>query len=753
MELIAKVTSVIYSNHSNGFYIFKAKFNDTSEFDDYPDLLDKNDNISVRGQFFGVKIEPGVKVSIKGSVDKHPKYGYQIHALSCNIIPDSGKIGVVKYLVSNVKSIGPITAEKLYDFFGEDLINVLNDSPERISEAGFLNKSQISSIIAEWSNSNCNRSVVIFLTDNGLNTKQVKSFLSSFRIDSGTLELIKKNPYILFDVNGIGFGSIDRIALNLGFDVLNESRIKCMILHSINEVNFQNGNMFTDSDTIKNYINSKFFTDSNLPSTVFYDALKALEVDDKIKYYNTSDGRRCLYISSDFEYENGASSFLAKLIGSPNFSKEQVESSINKYEAENDIILSDQQKSAFHMLSEHKVCVITGYPGTGKTLLISAIVKMLKYNSIDFSLMSPTGIAAKRISQVTGVPATTIHRGLGYNPISDTWMFNQDNRFQSSVVIIDEMSMIDARLFHTLLKSLSENTTLVMVGDDAQLPSVGSGSVLSQLIELGKDNIIGHVKLTDIYRQQKLSSIITTAHSILKNEPIDIKIDSQSEITYIPCNKESILGHITNLASVLFEKKRNFQVIAPMYNGINGVNNLNENLREILNTDFEYESPKVKIGEVDIYIGDRVMIVKNDYQNGVYNGDVGKVTNISLKDDKITIKVFNWYDSENNSYHDKTIEFNIAESRDKLKVAYAVTVHKVQGQEYDYVVMPMTYSYGVMLYKNLVYTALTRAKKKVFMIGELDAFRVAASIDKDSRRNTNLCELTKVSITKKVNES
>jgi exodeoxyribonuclease V alpha subunit len=338
---------------------------------------------------------------------------------------------------------------------------------------------------------------------------------------------------------------------------------------------------------------------------------------------------------------------------------------------------------------------------------------------------------------VTGKSASTIHRALGFKK-DGTWEFHSGNKYSSDAVIIDEMSMVDASTFHHLVTSLPETTVIVMVGDPNQIPSVGAGYVLHNLMNCQD---VPHVSLKKIYRQGRTSDIIVVAHSILTGDPIDTSFNKDSEFVFLPFPKGEVVAEVCKLASALKERGKNFQVVAPMYDGDLGVNNLNQELRDVLNPGcFDRKAPFVKSGETDLYEGDRVMVVKNNYDRMIFNGDVGKIVKISLRDDEVDVKVFDWFDHESPvpRYVDKVMTFKVEEARQILKVAYACTTHKVQGQEFDYVLMPMTSQYGIMLYQNLVYTAVTRAKKKVFVFGDPNAFMYAARNNRETVRNSRL---------------
>jgi exodeoxyribonuclease V alpha subunit len=452
----------------------------------------------------------------------------------------------------------------------------------------------------------------------------------------------------------------------------------------------------------------------------------------------------CIYLSHQFKYEAGIANSLSSVLVSPALVVNGLEGIISDFEKRHNIALSDEQKQALLMIQQSRGCVITGFPGTGKTTIISAFVHIFEECKLNYVLLSPTGIAAKRLSQVTNRPASTIHRALGYKK-DGTWEFHSGNKYCVDAIIIDEMSMVDSATFYSLVSALLPTTQIIMVGDPAQLPSVNSGSVLSNL---SNTKVLPHVSLTKIYRQGKTSDIITVAHSILKNEDVSFGFDKDSEFIVLPMPQSDVLPEVKKLCVRLRDLRKNFQVIAPMYDGSLGVNSLNMELRAVLNSiPEEQRKSHIKNFDVGLCEGDRVMVIKNDYERFIYNGDVGKIHSIDLKADQVEVKIFNWIDnsSTGSKFTDHIFTFSVEEAKNMLRVAYACTAHKVQGQEFDYVVLPMTNQYGAMLYKNLIYTAITRARKKVFVIGDVSALNRGISSIRDLNRNSNLSKFVDTS--------
>ena len=727
-NITVKIVAVVFSNKNNGFHVLKVKREDGTL-------------IRVCGAFPGISISTGLKASFAGRHETHPSYGPQFTASTCEIIPEAGRSGIITYITSNVNSIGLITASKLYDYFGDDLVSILDKDPERIRSLPFLTKKQADAIVEEWSSVSESRNSSIYLSNLGLSGNQIKSVYTKF--GSRTRELIAKDPYIISQCSGVGFVTADQAARRLSIGVDDSRRVKAVIYHAVSELCNSDGHMYVHSSQMLEYINRRLFKKNGIESfshgdfiteSQFYPALKTLVDSNELVCQDDK-----YYLSQNWEYENNIAKHIAKSLALEPHKFNDLDVFLDSYEESNKIKFSDDQRSAFGLLNQSRVIAISGYPGTGKTTLISAFVKLFEKYNFDFSLMSPTGIAAKRLSQVTGRLGTTIHRALGYKK-DGTWEFHSGNKFTADAIIIDEMSMVDSATFYNLLSAIKSSTILVMVGDSAQLPSVGAGYVFNNLLEC-RD--LPHVSLARIYRQGKTSDIVTVAHSILNGTLVDFSHQPESEFIFFNMPENKIVNEICSLTQKLKELGRNFQVISPMHDGELGVNNLNQELRDILNPDHGGKNSYIKSGETGLYEGDRVMVVKNNYDKMVFNGDVGKIVRINIKNDEVDVKVFGWFDQESSTprYIDKVITFTVEESRTMLKVAYACTAHKVQGQEFDYVIMPMTHQYGIMLYRNLVYTAITRAKKKVFIFGNPSAFLSAASNIRETIRNSQLKDL------------
>lgn len=734
-KITAKISGVVFSNKENGFYILKA----------IPD--GKKSNMTIKGTFPGSTLGVGLKSKFSGKWVTHATYGKQFMASTCEVIPENGKSGVVTYLMHNVFSIGPITADKLYDHFGDDLISILDNESERLKEAQFLTKPQLDNLIKEWTESSEKRTSAIFLGDLGIGSAQIKTIFLKFGPDAK--KIITENPYCLAECAGVGFATADQAARKLGIGVDDPRRLKAMIIAALYDLSMGDGHVYADSNQIKSQIQKMFRRNSldafshgeEVPDSKYYVCLTELEEDKQI---HIEDG--AIYSSVNWAYESSVAEHLSKILNQPPKDLGDLEECMNEFEEFREIKLSDDQKTAFLQLHNSRVCAISGYPGTGKTLLMSLFVHLFEKNRLDYKLMSPTGIAAKRLSQLTGKPAFTIHRALGCGH-DGSWEFNRSNKYMVDAVVLDETSMVDNATFYRLVSALPETTILILVGDAAQLPSVGAGQVLDSLLNCAS---VPHTRLTHIYRQADHSGIIDAAHQILNGENVNTKFDKDSDFVCLRFKPNETMKELCKITREMKVRDRNFQVIAPVYNGELGVNNLNKELRDVLNDNFigrdNYSGskiPRIKQGDSDIFEGDRVMVVKNDYTRMIFNGDIGKVERILIKKNAVEVKIFDWFDQESSPsrYIDKVFSFSFDEAKIMLKVAYACTAHRSQGQEFDYILLPMTMEYRNMLYRNLVYTAITRAKKKVFLFGDMRAFSLAVSNDKETSRNTKLSHL------------
>ncbi len=725
MIVTGTVKKVLFCSEQESMYIFKVDTGSTI--------------VACSGITFGTKITPGMSVTVTGELFDHPRYGQQVKIDDVSVEIKTTEKGICSYLTSTVKSIGPITAKKLYSHFGEKLIDILDNNIDIIDSVDFLSVQQKHCIRNEWSHSKNDKSLVVFLKGIGLSFNQIKSVISYFKCIDTLKDKIEKDPYILMDVGTIPFNVVDVAAINILKNADSDERMKYIILHAIKSKIQQSGDVFVVQSEMKSVVEMTMRDmvspswGKYIPDHIYYKSLAELESLGKIHTNELN-----VYTGPSWKYEYEAANSIADIIASGETNKfPNIESVVDEFEQKNNIKLSPEQRKALLSINEYTVSVITGYPGTGKTLLTSAIVFIFEKFNINYTLLSPTGIAAKNLTSVTSRQASTIHRAFGYK--DGEWSFNKTNKYIVDAVIVDEVSMVCSETLYRLVTALDKNTIVVFIGDDEQLPSVGAGCVLSSLM---KSSMINVTKLTKIYRQGRMSDIIKVSHDIILNNKIDLSYNEKSEFLFFGCDDSKVRESIESAVKSLFLKGADFQVISPMYKGSAGIDELNTHLRPILNKSFyDDDVQKVKNGDQFFYEGDRVIVIKNDYEKMVYNGDSGKIQRISTKDDEIVVKVFNWFNSEKNSYMDMSFSFTMKEAREKLKVAFAVSVHRMQGMAYDYILFPVISEHRSMLYRNLIYTAITRARKKVFVFGNKGAFSYGISNEKENERHSDLSDL------------
>lgn len=721
-KLKGKVTRIFFHEPSSDFYIISLKVGDDSK--------------KAKGYFTSVKLAVGLELEMEGTWEFSKKYGQTFVAQKSEEVLSTTD-SIERYLIDNVKSIGPITASRIVDVFGKDTLDIFDSHPEKIESLPFLNKNQAQALLKEWNESNLYRSTAIALMNCGVPTSAVKRIYSKF--GDSTLDLVYKNPYILSSVKGIGFMKSDSIALKLGTKPDSSYRISAILEYSLTKAAAGSGHLFLPTPSMKNVVNSLLESEGLIPvgreitDKDISDALKSLSLERRVHV----DGERT-YLERNYYYETQCAKRIASLSDTHDLGID-VEAFITDYEEKHDVEFSDEQKDALFALNTNKVLLVVGHPGTGKTFLVHALTALLRQANLKFELMSPTGIAAKKLSSVVKAPASTIHRVLGYKGVKgreDTdsdWNYHEGNQFPIDAVICDEASMIDQELFYRLLSALDNKTLLIMVGDHAQLPSVGAGNVLHDLMR----SKIKKVALTRIFRQESASDIIINAHRINRGET-PIVGDPRSPSVDFRFIQQKKSDEITRGILTLVEKlhhspaEASFQVLTPRYKSDLGVNSLNDQIKELLNPN-DSNKREISLGAKSFREDDRIIVTENNYKMNVFNGEVGKIIRIDRESKTMNVRVFD-------EPHDKEILMEFSEAREMLQHAYALTIHKSQGNQWDYVILPFVSAFSLQLQRNLLYTAVTRAKKKVFIIGEWKAVVRAIENNEVINRNTYLAK-------------
>lgn len=671
---------------------------------------------TAKGNLFGLdRITPGVALSVKGVWGRNGRYGKQLQIQSWGF-PSSTSEYSLKDLMTVGLGFDPEVAKALMTSFGKKVFEKLRD-PEALAKAFPEKSPELQACVLKFERSLSIQALSRVLRDGGLSSSDIEACVVRFGMNAPSL--LKDNPYRLMEIPGFAFEKADALAFRFGYDTSNPQRLEGAVLWALNEAS-RNGHLYLKRGDIPQLAREVERKVPALPGGDFSSAFSELEARGAI----VVDKKSGVYSKEFYEYERGSAEILSEMLR-PSALQVDLGPFLEEFERSAQLELSEAQQEAVRQLVDHKVLTLTGLPGTGKTTAVRAIVRLFEVSRATFALMAPTGIAAKRLSHVTGHPASTIHRALGYDGVA--WKHGPDNKFVVDAVIVDEVSMVDQELFYRLVSALRPDTMLVLVGDDAQLPSVGPGNVLKELVACPS---VPSVRLTRIFRQAAQGDIVLNSHRINKGEEPDFgDPKGGSEFCLVRVSsEEKIRDYIVRMAKKLKDRNSNFQVLAPKYDGPVGVNSLNVHLRDVLNP----SGPPEWSGRTQNFrVGDRVMVVKNNYKKGVYNGDVGKLLHAGKS--QLIVRI---YGVGNDT--DLEVAFTEAEAEDYLRLAYAITVHKSQGSEFDTIIMPVVHSQGRMLQRNLLYTAVTRAKKKVWLLGAESAVQQAIENNRVQKRNTAL---------------
>jgi len=705
------VDHIIYENIDTGFLIFT--------------LIYKKDSATVKGCLPAIKA--GQDVTIFGKWIVHPKFGKQFEAQKCTItLPTSSK-GLQKYLASGIiKGIGPVYAKKLIASFGTQVLEIIDQEPEKLKFVNGIGPKRIEQIIKGWKEQKEVSNIMIFLQDKDITPAYAAKIYKRYGQES--IAVVKENPYRLAEeIWGIGFKTADQIAHNLGFSHNCPDRIKAGILHAINET-VKNGHLYVEIDALKD-TTTKILELESEEKALVKNALHTLYDNNKIKVITHND-QHFVTISSLYHCEYGVSQKIKALLKYP--SGVLVDSNAIYQELrmqKGDLQLNEDQQHGIMTALQHKITIITGGPGTGKTTLIKQLLEILDQKRIKYKLAAPTGRAAKRITESTGRNASTIHRLLEFDPANMQFKHNEENTLQTDILIIDEASMIDIFLTHALLKATPLPAHIIFIGDIDQLPPVGAGNFLRDMIN---SKAVPCIQLTEIFRQAKNSLIIVNAHRINHgNFPTTNLPNSKKDFIWIKEEQpEKVNAHLQSWFTKRLKQynipQHKTMVLVPMNRGTIGTQKLNQNLQDVINTK---QGKRLTHGLTEFKEHDRVMQIRNNYEKMVFNGDIGFIQTIDTEERLISIK-----------YGERIVNYKQPEL-DEVVLAYAITIHKSQGSEYDAVIIPLFTQHFTLLARNLVYTAITRAKKLCIFIGQTRALAIAINNNKSVKRQTFLQEL------------
>ncbi len=717
------VERITYYNDESGYTVIRLRPESTRQL-----RAGSGDLLTVVGIL--PELQPGETVRLTGAWMTHKEHGRQFKAESVEQAAPTTLDGLRRYLGSGlIKGVGPVTARRIVDHFGLKTMDVLEADATRMAEVPGVGKHRASLIADGWARQRKIKDVMLFLASHHVSTSLAVKIYSAYQDEAITK--VTADPYRLArDITGIGFRTADQIARNLGLPSDSPERIAAGVAYALQTLN-DDGHVFAPRElaiqTAAELLDVPAEQCQAAVERLIRSEQAMVETVPVESEENGTEQIEALYLPPMYHSERGVARRMISMIQTrdsrlrtgrtvdwPTFFK--------RIAAEDSITLTDQQQDAVRAVREHKIAVLTGGPGTGKTTTLRAVIRSLEATGAKYALASPTGRAAKRLAEATGRKAQTIHRLLGYSP-SEGFVFNEHHTLDVDALIVDEASMIDLVLFYNVLKALAPETHLLLVGDVDQLPSVGPGDVLRDVIRSG----VAHVtRLHVIFRQAGGSLIVTNAHRVNEGEIPDLHNEGDDFFMFTAEEPEAVADLVVDVVQNRIPRRFSLnplddvQVLAPMYRGQVGVQMLNERLQAALNP--PGRQAEQRIAGRTFRVGDKVMQTRNNYDKDVYNGDIGRLHSLDFTEQ--TLKVI---------IDGRFVEYDWSEA-DELAHAFAISVHRSQGSEYSAVVMPLVAQHYMMLQRNLLYTAITRAKKLVVLVGTRRAVAIAVRNDRVARR-------------------
>lgn len=716
--LSGSVERVTFHSEESGFCVLRVKARGHQDF------------VTVTGS--AASITPGEYVECQGNWFNDKNYGLQFKSHRLTVVPPSTLEGIEKYLGSGmIKGIGPHFAKKLVKAFGEQVFDVIEETPERMLELPGIGQKRKERVISAWAEQKVIREIMVFLQSYGVGTSRAVRIYRTYGNEA--IAKVSENPYRLaLDIHGIGFKTADTIAQKLGIPKDSLIRAQAGVRHALQELSGE-GHCAAERDKLAEAASKLLEISHELSSTALDTEVKEGNLVEEI-----IDDRQVLYLTALHKAEVGVASSLLRLVqGEAPWATVNVAKAIPWVEAKAGIQLSESQKTAVNLALKNKLLVITGGPGVGKTTLVNSILRIIAAKQAEILLCAPTGRAAKRLSESTGLEAKTIHRLLEFDPKAFGFKRNRDNPLEADIVVVDEASMIDIVLMNQLLKAIPDTAALLLVGDVDQLPSVGPGAVLSDIIS---SETIPVVRLTEIFRQAATSKIIVNAHRINQGK-MPAKAEKQEELSdfyFVPAETpEEISEKVLQIVCERIPKRfgldsiRDVQVLTPMNRGGLGSRSLNVELQKRLNS---ISGPQVTKFGWSYGAGDKVLQTVNNYDKEVFNGDIGTISSIDLEESELVIE-----------FDGREVKYDVNEL-DEISLAYAASIHKSQGSEYPAVVIPLATQHFMMLERNLLYTGVTRGKTLVVVIGQPKALAMAVKNKRSAQRLTALAHRLRNSV-------
>lgn len=718
-ELQGQIERITYTNEENGFTIAKVK------------VVGRPDLVCVVGNLMAPM--PGEILRMQGEWTNHPKFGEQFKIAFYKSMVPATVAGIQKYLGSGlIKGIGPVMAKRIVKKFGKDTLDTIEADVEKLTSVEGIGEKRIGMIKKAWEEQKEIREVMIFLQSHGVSSGYATKIFKQYGNDS--IGVVKENPYRLAtDIFGIGFVTADKIAEKLGFPKDSELRAQAGILYVLHELS-DDGHVYYPFEPLLEKCGEilkieREVIEKALGSIASNEMIVIEELNDRSESSGKID--KAVYLAKFHVSETSIARRLGILVnGLKSIRQIDAEKALEWVQQRLSITLAGRQAEAVKRACESKVMVLTGQPGTGKTTIINAILKIFSALGVNILLAAPTGRAAKRMSETTGFEAKTIHRLLEFSPKMGGFQRNEKHPLECHLLIVDEFSMVDCILMHHLLKAIPPHATFIMVGDVNQLPSVGAGNVLNDVIS---SKTVPAVELNEIFRQARQSSIIVNAHKINGGVVPTFKPSEGELDDFFFVYKEDpdeAAQTVVDLVKRRIPKRFGFnpfddiQVLTPMHKGSVGAGNLNTLLQEALNPSGDCVT---RFGRT-FRVRDKVMQIKNNYDKEIFNGDIGRIIRIDEEEQELTI-----------SFDGRRVECEFADL-DEMVPAYAVSIHKAQGSQYPVVVIPVHTQHYMLLQRNLIYTGITRGSKLVVLVGTTRALAIAVANNKTQKRFTRLAE-------------